>query len=151
MDIEAIDITASGVTDESALFRLSQQIDCVRDTAKWLLSKKLADDAAAARLVSSFERASAAVANAMDPALKAEMDSLGLTIDGSAKVAEVFAISSQLAAWIDSVHCTPSFELSQRVKRAGEAKLLLELELEPAADVAGLHGQVPQLPHGTYL
>jgi hypothetical protein len=120
MVMPGTDVDAGGSV---ALFRLSQQVSKVRDTAKWLIRRGYGDPASARRLAEMLTSLNASVASHVTDDLAGELSSVIHCPRPDDGLVEVYVSAAQLAAWLHSVQTTRSFEVSVKVLRVSAQKM----------------------------
>lgn len=106
------------VTDLESLFRYSGLLDQVRDSAKYL-SRVGAPADTAQRMARQYNEVALKLRGVLREDLAGEVDVLiGALDEDTATMPDVYAQAAALARWVDVVHQTPQFLLSQEVASA---------------------------------
>lgn len=125
------------VADAEKLFRYSGMLDALRDAAEVLYKSGTPSRETIASMVEQYHALRVELAKVVRDDLGAEvyrwspdLEKNSVSIDG------LYVAAVQLARWMDVVHQTPRFLLSERVAAAGAQKIeneMVEIETPTAA------------------
>lgn len=142
------------VTDQAGLFQFSGVLDQLRDSAKYLARHAEHDALTIDLMVDQLD----VLRERLKGVLKADMaaaieDIVPRVPRDSATFAAVYFAAAALARWVDTVHQTPQFLLSQDVAVANAVKVTEKVEevLSAAQESLGGLKVTSGAPMGQYL
>lgn len=143
------------VVDQAGLFQFSGVLDQLRDSARFLVKNTDHTDLIVAKeMVDQLEILREQLKGVILPASAEMLDVLVPVIDRTAaSYAQVYVAAAAMARWIDTLHQTPQFLLSQEVAVANAMKVSEKVEevlssgQQPVLALAG----EPQRDLGCYL
>lgn len=104
------------ILDLERLFRYSGLLDQLRDSAKYLVRRGTPDASTLAAMATQFNDLAVRLTGVVREDIRDEYDSLIGNLDPErATLADIYVRTAALARWIDMIHQTPQFLLSQEV------------------------------------
>jgi len=118
------------IVNPAGLFQFSGVLDQLRDTARYLVkNSNCAQAGTCALMVDQFDVLRENLKGVISSELADTMDSLTPRLDrDTADMSSVYFAAASLARWVDTLHQTPQFLLSQDVAVANALKVSEKVE-----------------------
>ena len=142
------------VTDQAGLFQFSGVLDQLRDTARYLARHAEHDAITIGLMVDQLDVLREKLKGVLKEDMAAAIDDIVPQVPrDSATFSSVYFAAAALARWVDTVHQTPQFLLSQDVAVANAVKVTEKVEevLSAAQDSLGGLKVTAGAPLGQYL
>lgn len=120
--------TQSLIADLEGLFLKSGMLDDLRDTAKFLYKSGTVDKRTVSALVKRYTVLRDDLARTVVPGRAEELVSWSVDLEDDSPIDLVVLAASQLARWMDLLHQTPDFMLSQQVRAVNHLEVTGKLD-----------------------
>ena len=115
VELDSVDIPM--IVDPELLFRYSGMLDSLRDSSKILYRGGVPSAATVDMYTKQYQQLRGALKTTVRPDVAEDLERFTIELsDTSAGIDGVYAASAQLAQFIDVIHQTPDWMLSQRVR-----------------------------------
>lgn len=139
------------IADFEELFLKSGMLDDLRDTAKFLFKSGTVDARTVASLVARYRNLREDLSKTLVGEHAQNMLEWSMDLSDDAPLDLVIVASSQMARWMDLLHQTPEFLLSQRVRVANHREVSAKLTEAQASSTSDPVRELAHVRAGAYL